>query len=118
MSLQLSPVAAAALNTFQNELVHLAEQKLVGSLTTDEHSVKVDQLLPSPDGDEHAWTVPTPAAPAHLEVLKVLNGWRDMDLLSHEKYAQLLRGMSSVVPACMPTACQAHRDGRRPNCRH
>ena len=41
MSLQLSPVAAAALNTFQNELVHLAEQKLVGSLTTDEHMAAI-----------------------------------------------------------------------------
>ena len=48
----LSSVAAAALNTSQNELVHLAEQKLMGSLTESEHSVKVDQLLPSPDGDE------------------------------------------------------------------
>ena len=41
MSLQLSPFAAAALNTFQNELVHLAEQKLVGSLTTDEHMAAI-----------------------------------------------------------------------------
>ena len=36
MSLQLSSVAAAALTTFQNELVHLAEQKLLGHLTESE----------------------------------------------------------------------------------
>lgn len=89
MALALSSVAATALGNLQNELVSLSEQKLMGSLTDEQHSAKVDLLLPSPDGDEAAWAVPTPAAPAHLEVIKILNGWRDIGLLSNEKCADI-----------------------------
>ena len=99
MSLSLSPVAVAHLDHLQDELVHLAEQKLTGAVDDEQYKAAIDKLLPVPDGDESAWSVPTPPAPVHLEVIKVLNGWRNMELVSKEKCSDLSQGTSSGVLA-------------------